>query len=207
MALSATWKWVPDVAGREEALLQFAMEASRPYDSFVYAAPDEAAAVNRSLFEARACEFTPEFARLATDEAGLPVGAAVWMTGAELNRARMKTALALASRLPRDGSTFARLRAASQTLLRPAADDFHLTRIAVDAAYRGRGVGRFLADRLEREARAAGAPRIVLEVSEDSPGAVQFYERLGFERSDRRECVDAETGRRLRYLHLARSLR
>jgi GNAT superfamily N-acetyltransferase len=55
-------------------------------------------------------------------------------------------------------------------------DDVTLRIIALDPAHRGRGAGRDLMDRLEREATALGAREIALGADE----AVGFYLRLGY---------------------------
>ena len=52
--------------------------------------------------------------------------------------------------------------------------------LAVDAAWRGRGVGRALLGAVEREARERGACKITLEVLEGNVVARRAYERAGF---------------------------
>ena len=49
--------------------------------------------------------------------------------------------------------------------------------MAVEPAWRGRGVGRALAEELELQARALGMNEIVLDAREES---VAFYRRLGY---------------------------
>ncbi|MFC4827352.1 ribosomal protein S18-alanine N-acetyltransferase [Agromyces aurantiacus] len=53
--------------------------------------------------------------------------------------------------------------------------------IAVDAAARGRGIGRALMHALIDEARRRGATELFLEVRADNPVARTLYESLGFE--------------------------
>jgi len=56
--------------------------------------------------------------------------------------------------------------------------------IVVDAAARGRGIGRALIDETERQVAARGARTIRIETSslEGEGGAVRFYERAGYQR-------------------------
>ena len=53
--------------------------------------------------------------------------------------------------------------------------------IVVDAAYRGRGVGRALLAAVEAEARGRGCCKLTLEALEGNLGAIALYQRFGFE--------------------------
>jgi putative acetyltransferase len=55
-------------------------------------------------------------------------------------------------------------------------------RMYVRPAARGRGVARAILARLEAEARAQGAPRLVLETGDIRHDAMRLYERAGFRR-------------------------
>jgi [ribosomal protein S18]-alanine N-acetyltransferase len=70
-----------------------------------------------------------------------------------------------------------------------AGDDAELQRIAVDPAYRRRGLASALLAAVERTVEADGAERLLLEVREDNATAAAFYESRGF----------AEVGRRRGY--------
>ena len=59
-------------------------------------------------------------------------------------------------------------------------DALYLTRLAVSAAWRRRGVGRALVAAAGDEARAAGARRLTLRVRVNLPGNRAYFERLGF---------------------------
>ena len=56
-----------------------------------------------------------------------------------------------------------------------------LKRMFVDAAQRGRGLGRALLETLEAEARALGVSRLVLETGTRQLQAVALYEAAGFQ--------------------------
>jgi predicted GNAT family N-acyltransferase len=61
--------------------------------------------------------------------------------------------------------------------LRLVDGDSKLERMAVDKARRETGVGRALMERAEQEARASGAPRMVLHAQRAAEG---FYARCGY---------------------------
>jgi [ribosomal protein S18]-alanine N-acetyltransferase len=67
-----------------------------------------------------------------------------------------------------------------------AGDDAELQRIAVDPAYRRRGLAGELLAAVERRAAADGATRLLLEVREDNTTAAAFYENRGFVEVGRR---------------------
>ena len=54
--------------------------------------------------------------------------------------------------------------------------------IAVDPRHEGRGLGRWLMERMHRQAREAGASTMMLEVRADNPRAAGLYESLGYAR-------------------------
>ena len=68
-------------------------------------------------------------------------------------------------------------------------DDAELQRIAVDPAYRRRGLASELLAAVETRVAADGATRLLLEVREDNATAAAFYESRGFEELGRRRDV------------------
>ncbi len=56
----------------------------------------------------------------------------------------------------------------------------HLLSIAVDEAYRGRGLGRALVAEFESRVKAAGASSVVLEVSVKNEAAISLYRKLNY---------------------------
>ena len=81
---------------------------------------------------------------------------------------------------PAEGS-----RAVGFALSRGALDEEELLLIAVDPAYRGRGVGARLLQRYIEAAQARGRRRLFLEMREGNP-ADSLYRRAGFEPIGRR---------------------
>jgi ribosomal-protein-alanine N-acetyltransferase len=69
-----------------------------------------------------------------------------------------------------------------------AGDDAELQRIAVDPAYRRRGLATDLLAAVEAHSADGGATRLLLEVREDNTTATAFYEAQGFEEVGRRRA-------------------
>jgi putative acetyltransferase len=74
--------------------------------------------------------------------------------------------------------------------------DGRLEMLFVDAAHRGRGVGRMLLEHVVAEQEV-----VALDVNQQNAGAARFYERNGFRVTGRSEVDDA--GRPYPLLHLA----
>ena len=64
----------------------------------------------------------------------------------------------------------------------------NLDLLAVNSAYRRRGVGRQIVIWLEKVARTAGIINVFVQVRKTNRGAIRFYEKLGY------KTVDVATG-------------
>ena len=79
-------------------------------------------------------------------------------------------------------------------VLRPYAEleedaSYYICGVAVDAAHRGRGLGKALMARAEHDARAAGLAKTSLIVFEANAPALGLYRALGYEERMRRPIV------------------
>jgi ribosomal-protein-alanine N-acetyltransferase len=91
-------------------------------------------------------------------------------------------------------------------LSRKVLDESELLTIAIDAALRGRGLGRQLLDAHLSILGSAGASRIFLEVEEANVAARTLYERSGFMTVGKREGYYAKAdGSRARALVMQRN--
>jgi ribosomal-protein-alanine N-acetyltransferase len=82
-------------------------------------------------------------------------------------------------------------------LLMYALDEAHLLDVAVAAPLHGRGVGRYLLDRIAARARAQRMESILLEVRPSNTRALQVYQRYGYaEIGLRKGYYPAHEGRR-----------
>lgn len=77
---------------------------------------------------------------------------------------------------------------------RIAADEAELLAVGVLPEARGKGLGRRLVEAVADRARAAGAGRLHLEVSEANAAARRMYEVLGFRQVGRRKGYYADPG-------------
>ena len=82
-------------------------------------------------------------------------------------------------------------------LLMYALDEAHLLDVAVAAPLHGRGVGRYLLDRIAARSRAERMASILLEVRPSNTRALDVYRRYGYEEIGRRKgYYPAHEGRR-----------
>ncbi len=82
-------------------------------------------------------------------------------------------------------------------LLMYALDEAHLLDVAVAAPLHGRGVGRYLLDRIAARSRAQRMASILLEVRPSNARALDVYRRYGYEEIGRRKgYYPAHEGRR-----------
>ncbi len=59
-------------------------------------------------------------------------------------------------------------------------DEGHIMNVAVHPAFRGRGIGQLLVERIIADCRDAGAAFVSLEVRISNEAAIGLYQRLGF---------------------------
>jgi ribosomal-protein-alanine N-acetyltransferase len=82
-------------------------------------------------------------------------------------------------------------------LLMYALDEAHLLDVAVAAPLHGRGIGRYLLDRIAARSRAQRMASILLEVRPSNTRALDVYRQYGYEEIGRRKgYYPAHEGRR-----------
>jgi len=82
-------------------------------------------------------------------------------------------------------------------LLMYALDEAHLLDVAVAAPLHGRGIGRYLLDRIASRSRAQRMASILLEVRPSNTRALDVYRQYGYEEIGRRKgYYPAHEGRR-----------
>lgn len=108
--------------------------------------------------------------------------------------------------LRRDGF-MARDVPAGFILVRRAADEAEILTLAVLPDWRGRGVGRRLAEEALRGLYRDGARRVFLEVDAGNEAALHLYRSLGFEEVGRRHGYYEEAGEQRTALVMRAQLR
>jgi ribosomal protein S18 acetylase RimI-like enzyme len=97
-------------------------------------------------------------------------------------------------RLP---GTFQHLHAAGNVSPHPPLDAYYVDALAVDAAFRRRGVAKHLLKVAEEEALTAGCTRIALDTGLTNHGARALYDSYGFREREIRRAPDDRTARAL----------
>jgi ribosomal protein S18 acetylase RimI-like enzyme len=119
------------------------------------------------------------------------VGGYAALMGDELADARKADLLALAALVREDSSLRQRLAAVSELFPLPAERDLYLSRIAVAASTRRRGIGRRLMEHLVAAAVRIGAHGVHADVASTNDGAIALNRSLGFETIARHASVAA----------------
>lgn len=191
----------------QETFLHLEGQASEPYNRFTYRDYAEFDMIRSFLFARGLCEFCPPFGRVLVD-GGRVVAMMACLSAEDLLRCRALAALAISQLdyFRQDKSLQQRLRLASTTLIRPETGDFYLARIAVERSMGRRGMGRYLLEHCESEARKRDHRRLILEVDPGNDRALSLYRRLSFQDGVIYRVTDPDTGRSLEYLHMAKSL-
>ena len=162
-------------------LIPMLVAASQPYLSALYGEPRAGAAIFAALMACGTSEFSVGHAQILC-EAADPRGCYVALPGSQLPACR-RAELCEALRYFGAGaaSSLGKRLALLSSLLPPVLDgDFYLSKLAVDAASRGRGFGRLLLDHYMERGRRMGFRRFRLDVSQDNHAARHLYEAAGF---------------------------
>ena len=191
----------------KETFLQLEQQASEPYNRFAYRDHEQFDMIRRFLFERGLCEFCPPFGRVLIDD-GRVVAMMACLSTEDLVRCRLLVALALSQldSFRQDKALQQRLWLARRILIKPQPGDFYLARIAIVNSMRRRGIGRYLLGQCESEARKCGCRRVILEVDPGNDSAVSLYRKACLQDGAVCSVTDPETGRSLKYLHMAKTL-
>src|SRR3954447_6830865 len=139
-----------------------------------------------------------EYCHVAVD-GGEPVGVMAGFPVAEGDRlSRRFVAITLMRMAPwRLPATTRHLRAAGEVAPRPPVDAYYVDALAVDPAYRRRGVAKRLLGVAETQARRLGLHRIALDTGLQNAPARALYDAYGFREREIRRAPDDRTARAL----------
>ncbi len=181
-------------------ILPWLHEAGNPYFDWIFGCPKVARESLAARMRKQAAEFSVSRATLLLDDSQ-PVGGFVALGGTELARCRVADMVALLKEKTNKESADqrARLEAAQQLFPRVAVEEFYLSKVGVNADWRGNGLGRALVLAYVAAGRTAGFQRFRLDVWAENKPAIQLYLSLGFQ-------VDRKTAgpddHHLRYLSM-----
>jgi ribosomal protein S18 acetylase RimI-like enzyme len=180
--------WTEDAAAARDLIPQLAPwvhEASQPFADWYFASSELAAEILREWMERPTAEVFVGRAIVMTEpEAGdLAVGCLIGLSGAELSQARAADFVAFCRELGSGtdaDAVLADVVPASRELFPPVAEDeLYISRVAIDPARRGKGLGRQLVAHAVATFRAHGFSRFRLDVSAHNLSAIRAYEAAG----------------------------
>jgi len=180
--------WTEDAAAGRDLIPQLAPwvhQASQPFADWYFANSELAAEMLREWMDRPTAEVFVGRAIVMTEPeaGGAPVGCLIGLSGAELRRARAADFLAFCQELGSGADAdqvLADVVPASRELFPAVADDqLYISRVAIDPAARGKGLGRKLVAHALETFRANGFQRFRLDVSADNLAAIRAYEAAG----------------------------
>jgi ribosomal protein S18 acetylase RimI-like enzyme len=165
------------------ALAPLVHEASAPFADWYFGDAAVAADILREWMARPTAEVFAGRAIVLEDAADAPAGCLLALDGAALARSRAADFAAFCDAIGGGAAAeevIATVVQASRELFPPVApDEMYISRVAIAAPHRSRGLGRALVGHALRTYRAAGARRFRLDVSADNPGAIRAYEAAG----------------------------
>ncbi len=185
MSIRLLWKEPKaDIGALIPTLAPWVVDASNPFADWYFGDPDVAAEILTEWMARPDSELYLGRALLLSDAVGKPEGVIVWVRGAQLSGCRAADFFAFLGDLGGgpEVDAIARQVTASAQALFPAveAGDAYISRVAVDGARRGQGVGKRLLQAMLVALRDEGFSRVRLDVSDDNAVAISLYESAGF---------------------------
>ena len=182
----------------EDPCVPLLFESAKPYYTAYAGSAERAQALLHAIYRERGHAASYEHCRVAVVGDALVGVLAAFPVGDGDRLARRFVALTL-PRLPpwRWPGTFRHLRAAGGVSPRPPAEAYYVDALAVDPAWRRRGIARRLLAEAEAEAARAGLGSVALDTGLHNAPARALYEAHGFGRREIRRAPDERTARAL----------
>jgi ribosomal protein S18 acetylase RimI-like enzyme len=175
-----------DVLSRQlVGLASWIHQASNPFADWYFGDPAVALEVITEWMGRPSSELHLGRARFLVDgDSDVPAGVLIGMHGETLATCRAADFVAFCEELgsgPDAEAVIEQVLPVARRLFSPVAHDaFYISRVVVDPARRGLGLGRALVEKTIESLEAAGARRFRLDVSRDNFAAMQTYHALGF---------------------------
>jgi ribosomal protein S18 acetylase RimI-like enzyme len=160
-------------------------QASNPFADWYFGDPEVALEVITEWMARPSSELHLGRAQfLFGDDADDPLGVLIGMRGDTLATCRAADFVAFCEELGGGAEAedvIEQVLPVARELFSPVAHDaFYISRVVVDPARRGAGLGRALVEKTLESQRAAGTRRFRLDVSCDNHAALRIYHALGF---------------------------
>jgi ribosomal protein S18 acetylase RimI-like enzyme len=120
-------------------------------------------------------------AELLTKDSNI-IGGYIALSGRDLKQARMANIATLWGYLEAESraALIQRLTESTKLFLPVDDDEYYLSKMGVEPAYRGRGLGRALVQRFLQKSKDLGYTRCRLDVGSTNAAAIQCYQAAGF---------------------------
>ena len=159
---------------------------------FMFRAPSTATAVLARLYRMSFGHFSHRFAQVAITE-GKVVGISLGYGAGELSRESFRGSAGLLLNSPPALWWHLVTRVSSivaDYVQPPASGSFYLNNLAVDANFRGRGIGCDLLREACARAQESGYQQVELDVASTNAGAIRLYRACDFEDISRSEACE-----------------
>jgi ribosomal protein S18 acetylase RimI-like enzyme len=178
-----------------ESLAPWVVAASRPFADWYFGAPELADEVLREWMVRRDSEVFVGRAVVEVDADDRPRGCIIAMTGADLRMCRAADFGVFCDEIgaePGADAVIEEIVSASEELFLPVPDDvIYVSRVGVDPASAGKGIGRALVIEVLEFGRRAGLRGCRLDVSADNLAAIRAYRAASLEVVETRHSATA----------------
>ena len=190
-------------------LVEWIYQVAREYFDALFPGPKQAQAVVRTLFATDHSEIAARRV-VAFEMDGRLAGMHVVVAGDELRAARLSDARHMAALVGRDAfrTLAGRIQAMSSLFIDPQPTDLYWSKLMVHPSYRRMGIGRYIREHVEDQARKSGCRRVVFDVFAGNTAAIHFHTGGGYRQIGKGNCesVLGPHGAPLSYLHFAKEI-
>ncbi len=185
MSTRRLWKEPnPELGALISTLAPWVYDASNPFADWYFGDPEAASDILTEWMARPDSELFVGRSVLLSDVAGKPEGAIIWARGSQLSSYRAADFAAFLGDLgggPEADAIALEVTSGARALF-PAVEpgDAYISRVAVDRARRGQGLGKRLLQATLGALREEGFSRVRLDVSDDNAAAICLYESAGF---------------------------